>query len=602
MDLAKLTALARSYLAPALFFCLLLLYVASGFTQKGFGYFVAVFIAGLIYITCGAALYTLYKPAEKKGGAFQLLQFAYWLTAFALFCYFIQIDFFWTKLTGESQQGTAERLRQVLQIIYFSGFALICVSLFVAMAVRAEAREALGSILTLGGLLLFLVALNYWSHIRPAAVDMTLMRKFSLSQDSRELLKGVDGQVKITAFYPFFSDLYRDVELLLRDAASANGKISYTFIDPLREKNLADEKKIDRIGTILIETTDETEPDAKKKEKSTKFEIVDEDGIKRLERELVTNIIQVSGKRRNIWYSQGHEEKSVSGNFKDDTIESFDENLRALRHHIKQLSPSEGYPAKMPQADLVLVLGPKRDFSAAEKAALKKYFDEGGKLLIAVDPESAADFSFLLSPLKVKYTKEKVHSDYSLPPGKTMLQSANYSEHAITAPFVKRPEERKLTIFPGAGYLETSNESNPDFDINYFLLSHFTSWIDKIPNGLRDDKKEPIASFKIGMAVKSKKNSGRLIFVGDSDFLVNRFIDMQQNKELAMRSIGWLLEDEKLTGIVSGKYDDEKVKLNGLKDTIVFHLFLYIYPGLILLVGVLVVRAKRRRMSENTQR
>lgn len=198
--------------------------------------------------------------------------------------------------------------------------------------------------------------------------------------------------------------------------------------------------------------------------------------------------------------------------------------------------------------------------------------------------------------------REKVHSDYSLPPGKTTLQSANYSEHAITAPFVKRPEERKLTIFPGAGYLETSNESAIDYDVNYFLLSHFTSWIDKIANGLRDDKKEPIASFKIGMAVKSKKNSGRLIFIGDSDFLVNRFIDMQQNKELAMRSIGWLLEDEKLTGIVSGKYDDEKVKLNGLKDTVVFHLFLYIYPGLILLVGFLVVRAKRRRMSENTQR
>jgi|GEM_PF-2963409 len=602
MNLQKLMAMARNYLAPALLFCLLLLYIASGFTQKGFGYFVAVFVAGLVYIGSGVALYTLYKPAEKQGGAFRLLQLAYWLIAFALFCYFIQTDYFWTKLAGESAQGTAERLRQILQIIYFSGFALVCVALFVAMAVRAEAREALGGILTLGGLLLFLVALNYWSHIRPAAVDMTLMRKFSLSQDSRELLKGVDSQVKITAFYPFFSDLYRDVELLLRDAASANGKISYTFIDPLREKNLADEKKIDRIGTILIETTDETETDIKKRNKSTKFEIVDEDGIKRLERELVTNILQVSGKRRNIWYSQGHEEKSVSGNFKDDTIEAFDENLRALRHHIKQLSPSEGYPAKMPQADLVLVIGPKRDFSAAEKTALEKYFDEGGKLLIAVDPESAADFSFLLSPLKVKYAREKVHSDYSLPPGKTTLQSANYSEHAITAPFVKRPEERKLTIFPGAGYLETSNETSPDFDVNYFLLSHFTSWIDKIPNGLRDDKKEPIASFKIGMAVKSKKNSGRLIFVGDADFLVNKFIDMQQNKELAMRSIGWLLEDEKLTGIVSGKYDDEKVKLTGLKDTIVFHLFLYIYPGLILLVGVLVVRAKRRRMSENTQR
>lgn len=599
MDLNKLTAFVRSYLSPLLIFTLLLFYIASGFSTKGFGYAVVLMLASLLFTGCGVALYTLFKGDDKKGGSFRVLQLAYWLILFSLVCYFIQIDFFWTKFSGESQSALFERLRQILQIIYFSGFAVSLAALAVSSVIRAEAKEASGAILTLGGLLFFLIALNYWSHIRPAAVDMTLMRKFSLSQDSRSLLAGVDNEVKITAFYPFFSDLYRDVELMLRDAASANGKISYTFIDPLREKNLADEKKVDRIGTILIEVTDKEEKDPQKKLKSTKFEIIDEDAIKRLERELVSNILQISGKKLTIYYSQGHDEKSVSGSFKDDTIELFDENLRALRHHLKQLSPAEGFPQKMPQADLVLVVGPRRDFTAAEKTTLKKYFDEGGKLFIAVDPESAADFSFLLSPLKVKFAKEKIHSDFSLPPGKTTIQSMNYSEHAITAPFVKRGEERKLTVFPGVGYLETSNESNPDYDVNYFLLSHFSSWVDKIPNGLRDDKKEPIASFKIGMAVKSKKNSGRLIFVGDSDFLVNKFIDMQQNKELAMRTIGWLAEDDKLTGIVSGKYDDEKVKLTGTKDTVVFHLFLYLYPGAILLAGFFVVRAKRRRMSDS---
>lgn len=601
MDMNKLIAFVRAYLSPLLIFTLLLFYIASGFSTKGFGYAVVLMAASLILIGCGVALYTLFKSDEKKGGSFRLLQLAYWVILFSLFCYFIQIDFFWTKIAGETPGSTFERLRQIIQIIYFSGFAVSFAALGVSSVIRAEAREAMGAMLTLGGMLLFLIALNYWSHIRPAAVDMTLMRKFSLSQDSRSLLAGVDNEVKVTAFYPFFSDMYRDVELMLRDAASANGKISYTFIDPLREKNLADEKKIDRIGTILIETTDKDEKDPVKKVKTTKFEILDEDAIKRLERELVSNILQISGKKLNIYYSQGHEEKSVSGPFKDDTLELFDENLRALRHHIKQLSPAEGFPQKMPQADLVLVIGPRRDFSQAEKTTLKKYFDDGGKLLVAVDPESAADFSFLLSPLKVKFAKEKVHSDFSLPPGKTTLQSMNYSEHAITAPFVKRPEERKLTILPGAGYIETANESNPDYDVNYFLLSHFSSWIDKIPNGLRDDKKEPIASFKVGMAVKSKKNAGRLIFIGDSDFLVNKFIDMQQNKELAMRTIAWLAEDDKLTGIVAGKYDDEKVKLTGTKDTVVFHLFLYIYPGLILLTGFFVVRAKRRRMSDSTR-
>lgn len=601
MDLNKIIAFVRAYLSPLLIFTLLLFYIASGFSTKGFGYAVVLMTASLVFIGCGVALYTLFKADEKKGGSFRLLQLAYWVILFSLFCYFIQIDFFWTKIAGETPGATFERLRQIIQIIYFSGFAVSFAALGVSSVIRAEAKEAMSAMLTLGGLLFFLIALNYWSHIRPAAVDMTLMRKFSLSHDSRSLLAGVDNEVKVTAFYPFFSDMYRDVELMLRDAASANGKISYTFIDPLREKNLADEKKIDRIGTILIETTDKDEKDPAKKLKTTKFEILDEDAIKRLERELVSNILQISGKKLNIYYSQGHEEKSVSGPFKDDTLELFDENLRALRHHIKQLSPAEGFPQKMPQADLVLVIGPRRDFSQAEKATLKKYFDGGGKLLVAVDPESAVDFSFLLSPLKVKFAKEKVHSDFSLPPGKTTLQSMNYSEHAITAPFVKRPEERKLTILPGAGYIETTNESNPDYDVNYFLLSHFSSWIDKIPNGLRDDKKEPIASFKIGMAVKSKKNTGRLIFVGDSDFLVNKFIDMQQNKELAMRAIAWLAEDDKLTGIVAGKYDDEKVKLTGTKDTVVFHLFLYIYPGIILLAGFFVVRAKRRRMSDSTR-
>lgn len=599
MNAKTITAFARNYLGSWLLSSLLLFYIASGFTTKGFGYFMSLFLASVLLIACGFALYFVFNRDEKKGGAFKLLELSYWLAIFSLVCYFVQIDVFWTKFAGDSQSALWERLRQILQIIYFTGFAVVGAALLTGSAIRAQAKEAVTAILTLGALLFFLVALNYWSHIRPAQVDMTLMRKFSLSQDSRDLLKGIETEVRITAFYPFFSDMYRDVELMLRDAASVNGKISYTFIDPLREKNLADEKKVDRIGTILVETKDLSEPDATRRDKSSKFEILDEDAIKRLERELVSNILQISGKKKTIYYSQGHEEKSVSGPFRDDTISLFDENLRALRHALKQLSPADGFPQKMPAADLVLIIGPRRDFSAAEKTALKKYFDDGGKLFIAVDPESTADFSFLLAPLKVKYLKEKVHSDFSEPPGKTTIQSANYSEHAITAPFVKREEDRKLTLFPGVGHLEAiGNESAADFDINYFLLSHFSGWIDKVPNGVRDEKAEPIASFKIGMAVKSRKNTGRLVFIGDSDFLINKFIERQQNRELAMRAIGWVAEDEKLTGIVAGKYDDEKVKLAGPKDTIVFHLFLYIYPGIILLVGFLVVRQKRRRMSD----
>lgn len=606
ININKIIQTFRDNLSSALLVVLLLFYVASGMPAKSFAYLMFLFVASVLYVGSGVLLYTSFSGPERNTGAFRLLQLAFWLTLASLGFYFFQTDVLWSKIVGDSPGTLSERVRQVLQIFYFSGFAVVLGALVLSTAVRSEARGVMSAVLTAAGLLVLLVALNYWAHIRPAAVDMTLMRKFSLSHESRELLRGVEGEIKITAFYPFFSEMYRDVELMLRDAASTNSKISYTFIDPLREKNLADEKKVDRIGTILLEAADPStshtaNPKEAKAQRTTRFEIPDEDSIKRFERELISNILQISGKKKNIYYSQGHEEKSVSGPFADDTIAILDENLRALRHHIKQLTPQEGFPAKMPEADVVLVLGPRRDFTQAEKVRLKQFFDDGGKLFVAVDPESTADFSFLLSGLKVKLVRERLHSDFALPPGKTTLQSANYSEHAITAPFVKRPEERKLTIFPGAGYFETSTESNPDYDVNYFVLSHFTSWVDSIKNGIRDDKKEPLASFKIGLAAKSKKNNGRLIFLADSDFMINRYIDMQQNKELAMRSIAWLAEDDKLTGIVAGKYDDEKVKITGTKDTVIFHLFLYIYPGIILFVGYLVVRAKRRRMTENRE-
>ena len=69
MDLNKLTAFVRSYLSPLLIFTLLLFYIASGFSTKGFGYAVILMLASLLFTGCGVALYTLFKGDDKKGEA-----------------------------------------------------------------------------------------------------------------------------------------------------------------------------------------------------------------------------------------------------------------------------------------------------------------------------------------------------------------------------------------------------------------------------------------------------------------------------------------------------------------------------------------------------
>jgi hypothetical protein len=100
-----------------------------------------------------------------------------------------------------------------------------------------------------------------------------------------------------------------------------------------------------------------------------------------------------------------------------------------------------------------LIIGPRSDFTAGrEVTGSRQYFDAGGKVLVAVDPESAADFSFLLGAFEGEsLSKDRLHSDYALPPGKTTLQSANYSEHAITAPFRETTRRTQADNFSRGG-------------------------------------------------------------------------------------------------------------------------------------------------------
>jgi hypothetical protein len=140
MNLGRIITFRRQNLSVLLLAVLLLFYIASGFTGKSFAYLMLVFVAALLYVGCGVLFYTTFTAAEKKGGQFRLLQLAYWLILASLFFYFVQIDAVWSKIAGDTPQTFHERLRQILQIFYFTGFAIVLVTLILSTAVKTEAR------------------------------------------------------------------------------------------------------------------------------------------------------------------------------------------------------------------------------------------------------------------------------------------------------------------------------------------------------------------------------------------------------------------------------------------------------------------------------
>ena len=53
-------------------------------------------------------------------------------------------------------------------------------------------------------LFIILLAINYVSTLRPFSIDLTTFGTYTLSAQGKNIVKNVEREVTITAFYPFF--------------------------------------------------------------------------------------------------------------------------------------------------------------------------------------------------------------------------------------------------------------------------------------------------------------------------------------------------------------------------------------------------------------
>ena len=87
-------------------------------------------------------------------------------------------------------------------------------------------------------------------------------------------------------------------------------------------------------------------------------------------------------------------------------------------------------------ASVVLILGPRKPFHPAEIAALKRYLDKNGRLLIALDPDAGQTLPELLGPLSlevppdVTLANERIYLRDDLPGvGPDQHRRPNFSSH-----------------------------------------------------------------------------------------------------------------------------------------------------------------------------
>jgi ABC-type uncharacterized transport system involved in gliding motility auxiliary subunit len=455
-----------------------------------------------------------------------------------------------------------------------------------------EARFGTLAIASIAVVLAILVGINYLASRRNKRWDLTAAKQFTLSDQTRKVLQGLERPVLIRVFDR--SEGFERFRERLDEYTYASDKVSVEYIDVDRRPADAQRFEVRQLGTVALEY-------------DGRVERVTSDG----EQELTNGLIKVvQGRESKVYFVQGHGEKGAAGADPDSygTIASAlsSENFA---HETLVLAQQREVPA---DATVLIVAGPTTDFLAPEIEMLRAYLARGGKVFFLLDPQTkpdVPDFPNLIALIKewgidpgTNVVLDTSGVGQMLGTGPEVPIAAKYNPHPITERFnVLSAYALARTVTAnqaGANnrfaqnLVETGAAAWGETDIKALMTTGKVGFDDR-------DVKGPVS---LGAAVSAgvtapagpepappadaPKPESRIVVMGDSDFASNRWLGISGNRDLFLNSVNWLAQQENLISIRAKDPEDRRITLSADQDRRIFWITIFIIPGLILLMGV----------------
>ncbi|MCS6984228.1 MAG: GldG family protein [Leptospiraceae bacterium] len=542
------------------------------------------------------------REREKKLNSLFFLAFVFTF----LISYFLQNENLWLYQTREGSLREENTTILVFRtIMYASGYILVLYSLALLGSnprqQPSHSQFLRNRVLALTVFLSFLIALNFAAKKRPIMWDATFMGQFQLSAEGKKYISEVREKLSITAFYPFFHELHREISIFLNDIAQTNNLIEVSLHDALREREIALEKKVDRNGWLVIEKKDAQATEVDKYSQVRKISVTTKDDFRHLEADLLSAIQALTSQRKNIYFTVNHGEILPDGNIREEKLSIFKEQLIKNNYEVKYLNAKVGFPEKVPDdAAAVIISGPRTAFSPAEQKALVNYFDRGGKFLIFLR-RHGEDLSFLFRKLGLRMEHAPARSEVALKPKSNNLIAERYAEEGFTRRLIQMSEAEKFSFFPDCGSFTI--EAKEGIFQKTFIFSDSRSFVDYNNNGKQDPPRESLQSLNIAVAAGSKtENQERrsVLAFASADFLLDKYIKMGQNLYLAIGGLNWLLEDERLIYALEPKLEEKPVSLSPRQDDFLFYSFVIIWPMLLLGGSFLILKILSPKITRET--
>jgi len=450
-------------------------------------------------------------------------------------------------------------------LLYFSGMPAI--ALAIAWAVHSGRRLPPGrragpwvpALLTIVVVvLLYLVNAQF-----PRSWDLTGNRRYSLAPQSLQVLdqlgdllegKGVaateggtgvasgDGptgadHVQVYAFYQKL-DPARDVtEALLKSCSQRSRRFRFDVVDPEVDIDLFRKFDLGSARTVVVTVGDRHTTLVQPEESA-----------------LLSAVYRLaSGRLSRVLFLSGHGEHLLDSTERPGYA-SCALALADQGYDVRPIGLAGG--ARVPESCNVLVIaGPRLDPEPGETAAIDAFLARGGAVLALTDPPTPAGWAdwlrtwHLVPTGEVLIDSDRLTASQGLGP-RTLALIDTYSHHEIVHNL-----HGLVTSFPLAQPLLRTGGSDSTLYGGPLLTTGESSWGETDPqtmfSGRPDfdpatDRPGPLPFGWVLESRRAEGRPGRLVVIGNSEFLNNATINQHANRDLLLNTIGWLAREEAL--------------------------------------------------------
>lgn len=415
----------------------------------------------------------------------------------------------------------------------------------------------------------FIAALNLLVTKKdPIYFDSTKQKVYSLAPQTQALLSKLKSKVVIRGFF-VGGEVDPDLKALIQRMLKVSTQLEWILIDPTKAPNLAEKYGINERGTLHFSFADESSDREVKVVRSSE------------EQDVVNAILKLTrGNEKKVYCLGGNlEDKGQNGFlFLKEAIKGENIAIEKLDLIASPIVPKDA------AAIMILPLG--REILEGETKAILDYLSKGGNALVTSDPE--CQYRELLSSFGISISNDVIVDNVvKLAEGATLVLQPlvnTFVKHPITEDF-----KEGIILTTANSIIRTANASNKVIELAF---SGEKSWAESNLKLIFSDN--PKASFETGdkkgpvcIAIASEEK-GRIVAIGDSDFVSNLNIRQLYNRDFFLNSLNWVIGQEEALSIRASSIQGstKKISEDELKKIFLFSGLLF--PEMIILSGLVM--------------